>query len=47
MLINAVPWSEEVPLQWDLEERKRQTLLLPVLSVIFMSGGSITEGNES
>lgn len=44
ILINEVPWNEEVQLRWNSEELRKQILLLPILSVIFMSGGSITEG---
>lgn len=44
ILINEVPWSEEVQLRWNSEELRKQILLLPILSVIFMSGGSISEG---
>lgn len=43
MLVNAVP--TDPPLNWSDEIRKQQAILLPVLSLIFMSGGSAPEND--
>ncbi len=44
MLVNEIEYKPNVNLNWREEEKKHQTLLLPILSVIFMNGGAITEG---
>lgn len=45
LLVNEVEHHPEVPLNWSESQKNEQALLLPVLSVIFMNGGSIPEGN--
>lgn len=43
LLVNALRASNDVELNWDMEERKKMILLLLVLSVIYMNGDSIPE----
>lgn len=46
MLVNEVEHMPEFPLVWSESQKNEQTLLLPVLAIIFMNGGSIPEGKS-
>ncbi|KAK7602186.1 hypothetical protein V9T40_009627 [Parthenolecanium corni] len=44
LLVNEIEHNPLVPPNWSESQKNEQALLLPVLAVIFMNGGSIPEG---
>lgn len=43
MLVNDLEYNYNIPLNWPENEKNQQMLLLPILTVIFMNGGTISE----